>query len=139
MPPTSCGRPCRFIRTTAEVAAQKRDRPASEYLQALDEILEESERTSQVVDSLMLLARADSGREVVEWGPVDMAAIVHNALEQGEKLARNRGLKFSSKASQIPIEIRGDADALRRALLVLIDNAVKYTPEGGEVNVGLQS
>jgi heavy metal sensor kinase len=131
--------PVSLIRTTAEVAVQRRDRSAAEYLQALDEILEESERTSQVVDSLMLLARADSGREVVEWGPVDMAAIVHNALEQGEKLARNRGLKFSSKVSQLPIEVQGDADALRRALLVLIDNAVKYTPEGGKINIGLES
>ena len=52
--------PVSLIRTTAEVAIQNRDRPAEEYFQALEEILEESERTSQVVDSLMLLARADS-------------------------------------------------------------------------------
>jgi heavy metal sensor kinase len=131
--------PVSLIRTTAEVAVQRRDRPATEYLHALDEILEESERTSQVVDSLMLLARADSGREVVEWAPADMASIIHSAIDQGEKLARNRGLKFSSKLSQSPIEIEADADALRRALLVLIDNAVKYTPAGGEVNVGLEA
>src|SRR5260370_5173910 len=50
--------PVSLIRTTAEVAVQKRDRSAQEYLQALDEILEGSERTSHVVHSLMLLARA---------------------------------------------------------------------------------
>ena len=53
--------PVSLIRTTAEVATLNRDRAAREYLEALDDILEESERTSQVVDSLMLLARADSG------------------------------------------------------------------------------
>ncbi|HKE23449.1 MAG TPA: ATP-binding protein [Bryobacteraceae bacterium] len=131
--------PVSLIRTTAEVAVQRRDRPAAEYLQALDEILEESERTSQVVDNLMLLARADSGREVVEWAPADMESIVRSAIEQGEKLARNRALKFSSRLLQSPIEIQADADALRRALLILIDNAVKYTPEGGEVNIGLEA
>jgi signal transduction histidine kinase len=120
------------------VAAQRRDRPAAEYLQALDEILEESERTSQVVDSLMLLARADSGREVVEWSSADMVSIVRSAVEQGEKLARNRGLSFSVQLPQAPVEIQADTDALRRALLILIDNAVKYTPAGGAVKVGLE-
>jgi heavy metal sensor kinase len=131
--------PVSLIRTTAEVAVQRRDRPAAEYLQALDEVLEESERTSQVVDSLMLLARADSGREVVDWAPADMESIVHGAAEQGEKLARNRGVKFSSRLTQTPLELQADAEALRRALLILIDNAVKYTPAGGEVNVELDA
>src|SRR5215468_11057242 len=80
--------PVSLIRTTAEVATLKRDRPAQEYLEALDEILEESERTSQVVDSLMLLARTDSGKEPLELVPVDACAIVHSAAEQGERLAR---------------------------------------------------
>jgi len=125
--------PIALIRTTAEVAAQKRDRPAGEYLQALDEILEETERTSQVVDSLMLLARADSGKGIVETVLVDFSAIVRSAADQGEKLIRSRGLTFSSQAPEGPVWIEADADALRRALLILIDNAAKYTPAGGSV------
>src|SRR5690348_15532328 len=87
--------PVSLIRTTAEVAVQKRDRPAAEYLEALQEILEEAERTSQVVDSMMLLARADSGKEVVETSAADFCAVVREAAEQGEKLARSHGVKFS--------------------------------------------
>jgi heavy metal sensor kinase len=131
--------PVSLIRTTAEVAVQKRDRPAGEYLQALDEILEEAERTSQVVDSLMLLARADSGKEAVEFSEVDMGAIVRGAAEQGEKLARIRGLKFFAHLGGDPIWIQADADALRRALLILIDNAAKYTPPDGSVTVDFES
>jgi heavy metal sensor kinase len=131
--------PVALIRTTAEVAVQKRDRSAAEYLQALDEILEESERTSQVVDSLMLLARADSGKEAVELSTADMCAIVRGASEQGEKLSRMHGLQFSTSVPQEPISIKADADALRRALLILIDNAAKYTPPGGRVEVSLES
>lgn len=131
--------PVSLIRTTAEVAVQKRDRPAGEYVQALDEILEESERTSQVVESLMLLARADSGNETVECASADMCAIVREAIEQGEKLVRNRGLTFSTKVPDGPIEIQADHDALRRALLILIDNAAKYTPAGGSVMVDLET
>ena len=131
--------PVSLMRTTAEVAVQKRDRPAGEYLQALDEILEEAERTSQVVDSLMLLARADSGKEAVEFSAADMGPIVRSAAEQGEKLARIRGLTFSAHIPNEPIWIQADADALRRALLILIDNAAKYTPPGGSITVHFEA
>lgn len=130
--------PVSLIRTTAEVAVQKRDRPAGEYLEALEEVLEEAERTSQVVDSLMLLARADSGQEVVESGPADICEIVREAAAQGGKLAKSRGLLFWEDVPQGPCLIRGDADALRRAILILIDNATKYTAAGGSVSVCLQ-
>ena len=129
--------PVSLIRTTAEVAVLKRDRPAHEYLEALDDILEESERTSQVVDSLMLLARADSGKESLERVPADACAIVQSAAEQGERLARNQEIKFSLDLPPNPIPIQADPEALRRALLILMDNAAKYTTRGGSVKVGL--
>jgi signal transduction histidine kinase len=128
-----------LIRTTAEVAALKEDRPAREYLDALKDILEESERTSQVVDSLMLLARTDSGKEVLELTPVDARTVVRSAAEQGERLARNHCVEFNLDLPESPVQIQADADALRRALLILMDNAAKYTPRGGSVRVGLRS
>jgi heavy metal sensor kinase len=126
--------PIALIRTTAEVAVQ-RDRTASEYREALDDILHESERTSQVVDSLMLLARADSGKETLDLETVDASLIAKGAAEQGEKLARNKRLLFKLQTSTAAVDIHGDADALRRVFLILIDNAVKYTPIGGTVSV----
>lgn len=129
--------PVSLIRTTAEVTLQ-RGRTASEYRAALQEILEESERTSQVVDSLMLLARTDSGKEALDLVPVDARDVVKGAIEQGEKLARTQSLTFVAELHEGPLPIRADADALRRAILILIDNAVKYTPEGGRVTTGLQ-
>lgn len=131
--------PVSLIRTTAEVAVQRHDRAAAEYFQALREILEESERTSQVVDSLMLLARADSGAEMLERSPVDARAIVRDAADQGEKLARNHGLAFNLNLPDRLVPIQADGNALRRALLILIDNAVKYTPRGGAVTVKLEA
>ena len=127
--------PVALIRTTAEVAVQNRDRPAHEYLQALDEILEESVRTSQMVDSLMLLARADSGNDAMELHLVDMCEVVRNAAEQGEKLVHNRQSGFSTQISEGPVWVDADPDALRRALLILIDNAARYTLAGGLVSV----
>ena len=131
--------PVSLIRTTAEVALQRKDRSAAEYFEALREILEESERTSQVVDSLMLLARADSGKEALECAGADACAVVREAADQGEKLARNHGLEFAARLPNTPVPIRADSNALRRALLILIDNAVKYTPKGGSVKVNLET
>jgi heavy metal sensor kinase len=129
--------PVSLIRTTAEVAALKRDRPVNEYLEALDDILEEAERTSQVVDSLMLLARTDSGKEMLDCVPVDACTIVRGAAEQGERLAQNRGVGFSIDVPPSSIPIQADSEALRRALLILMDNAAKYTPRGGSIRVGV--
>jgi len=131
--------PVSLIRTTAEIAAMKRDRPAGEYLAALDEIQEEAERTSQVVDSLMLLARADSAKEILDLTTIDAVSVVRSAAEQGERLARARGVGFSLKLSTDAVPVYADPDALRRALLILMDNAAKYTPEGGSIEVGLGS
>jgi heavy metal sensor kinase len=130
--------PVSLIRTTAEVAIQRKDRTAEEYFEALKEILEESERTSQVVDSLMLLARADSGKETLECSSADACVIVRAAADQGEKLARNHGLQFAVTLPQGPIPIQADTSTLRRALLILIDNAVKYTRPGGSVKMNLK-
>jgi heavy metal sensor kinase len=129
--------PISLIRTTAEVAVQRTDRTANEYFEALQEILEESERTTQVVDSLMLMARADSGKETLERASVDACAVVRGAAEQGEKLARHHAIGFIASLPSGPVPIQADGDALRRALLILIDNAVKYTPKGGSVQVNL--
>ena len=126
--------PVSLIRTTAEVAIQ-RDRTADEYREALEDILHEAERTSQVVDSLMLLARADAGQQAFDMHEMDICEVVGDAVEQGEKLAGNKGLIFTFSTAQRPINVRADPDALRRVFLILIDNAIKYTPAGGEVRV----
>jgi DNA-binding response OmpR family regulator len=123
---------------TLEVALQ-RNRSAGEYREARDEILGESERTSQVVDRLMLLARADSGTESLGCISVDARVIVRGSAEQDEKLARKYGLDFTASLPGAPVPIQADADALRRALLILIDNAVKYTPENGSVTIKLEA
>jgi len=130
--------PVALIRTTAEVALQK-DRNAAEYREALEEILQESERTSQVVESLMLLARADASKDSLECVPVDACEVIHEAVEQGEKLARAHGLQFNASTPSDPITIKADAEALRRAFLIFLDNAVKYTPSGGTVGMQVKT
>jgi len=130
--------PVTLIRSTAEIDIM-RDRAASEYREALTDILGEAERMSQVIDSLMLLARTDSGTESMEPIAVDARTVVREAGEQGEKLARSRDVAFEAEMPEAAVPIRADSEALRRALLILLDNAVKYTPSGGFVRLKLTS
>ena len=126
--------PVSVIRTTAEIAV-RRERSAAEYRQALQEILAEAEQTSSVVEDLMLLARDDSGKAALNREPADLAAIMRGASDAGERLARTRGIEFSTHLSAGPLPINADSESLRRALLILMDNAVKYTAPGGWVKV----
>lgn len=128
--------PVALIRTTAEIAVM-RGRSPSEYRDALTDILGEAERMSQVIDSLLLLARTDSGTERIETIALDARTVVREAAEQGEKLAQNHKVVFEAEIPGTAVPIRADSDALRRALLILLDNAVKYTSNGGLVRLKL--
>src|SRR5437016_14457792 len=130
--------PTALIRTTAELSL-RRDRDKSEYREALGQILEEAERTGILIDNLMTLARMDSGAEAVGFTTVDIASILGAASMAGQPLALSKQILLDREIPNTPILVNGDAHALRRLFLILIDNAVKYTPTGGRVSIALQA
>jgi heavy metal sensor kinase len=129
--------PIALIRTTAEVALRK-SRANEEYRQALEDVHAESVRTTELIENLLMLARADAGKAAIERREIDLVPIVHEASQQGQKLAQAKSLAFRADIPDAEVHTLGDASALRRLLLIVIDNAVKYTPEG-EIRVRLSS
>ena len=128
--------PVAVMRTRAELTL-RRPRSAEEYRAALVLLHGELEKTSDLVEKLMLLARADHGAESLNLSIADLADIIRDACSQGRTLSEAKQISFSEQASGQPVWIRGDEHALRRLFLILLDNAVKYTPVGGSIQVSL--
>jgi two-component system, OmpR family, heavy metal sensor histidine kinase CusS len=126
--------PIALIRTRAEIALRK-PRTDEQYREALNEILSETERLSGLIENLMLLARTDIGTEGLKFSKIDLCEVAREAGAQGKTLAESRNVEWSQTFPESSLWIGGDADALRRLFLVLIDNAIKYTPEHGNVGI----
>jgi len=103
------------------------------------QILTEAERTSRLIDSLLLLARADAGTDGMHRELTDVSHSLRDALTQSRPLASAKKIDLSGDLGSEPVVVRGDDEALRRLFFILIDNAIKYTPEGGRVAVGLST
>jgi signal transduction histidine kinase len=129
--------PLTVIRGEAEVALRSARSP-EEYQAVLLSIQEETERMSRIIEQLLLLARADSGELILERHPVVLDDLVRDVAHRAKVLALDRGVRLRV-ASLEHMLIEGDEDRLRQLALNLIDNALKYTSEGGEAVVRLST
>jgi len=129
--------PVAVMRTRAELSLRKA-RSAEEYRDVIAEVLTELEKTAGLIEQLMFLARADSGAETLHFTNTNVAEVLREACHQGSALAEAKQIGFRERISGDPMWIQGDATSLRRLFLILIDNAVKYTPANGQVEVSLQ-
>lgn len=130
--------PIALIRTTAELTL-RRERSSGTYREALRQITAESERTARLIEDLLTLARADAGLPALPMARLELAPLIRDVCTQGRVLAEARQVELSADMPGQPIYIDGNDASLRRLFLVLLDNAVKYTPAGGSVMVSLNS
>ena len=126
--------PLTALRGTIEVALRT-ERAATEYRRVLASSLEEVEHLIRLAEDLLLLSRSSAG-PALRREPVDLEAVVMEALDVGVRLSRGTGV--SVRLGELaPLVTRGDVVALSRALMNLVENAVKYTPRGGRVELSL--
>jgi heavy metal sensor kinase len=130
--------PIALLRTRTEILL-RRPRSAEEYRAALEANLDELERTSTLLEELMLLARADAGAETLSFSDVDLTELVRSTTSVTQPLAEAKELTWCVALPPVSIHTHGDEAALRRLLVVLIDNAVKYTPRHGSVRIALEA
>ncbi len=128
--------PIALMRTRAELAL-RRPRSADENQATIAQLHCEIVRTSELVEKLMLLARADSGASLLRLEPVELLQLARDVMAQTSVLAEHKQLELEGKLASGALWVHGDAQYLRQLLVILIDNAVKYTPAPGKVTISL--
>ncbi len=128
--------PVAIIRLAAENALRK-PRSEIEYQEALRHIQRESQSMTQLIGDLLFLARGDVEMPL-ESEPVLLDELVASVCTDLEQLASMKRITLTQSLPETAVTVSGNSSALRRMLVVLIDNAIKYTPEGGRVSVDLK-
>jgi len=126
--------PVSLIRTEAEIALRK-SRTPEEYREALLHIQGEAETTTLMIEKLLTIARADTGREVLEMCSVDLRGAGSRAADMWRTVASSRSLGFLVSVTETELNVMGDKTALQQLLNILLDNAVKYTPPPGQISL----
>ncbi len=132
--------PLAVLRSGLEVTLQ-RPRGAEESRAALEQAMGEVERLCAIAEDLLALARLDA-EPAVERTPVDLSEIAAEASAMAQTLAEARHQEFAQEFAIDPhkrIVVQGSASDLRRVVLNLLDNAVKFTPERGKIEIGVST
>ncbi len=127
--------PMTLIYTAAQYSL-RRERSREELVDGMQKILRESQRTTALIDDLLLLARSDAGRESAALAALDAGPLLREAAEQARAMAAAKDIAVSLELEAgAVLPVRADEAQLRRLLLILVDNALKYTPAGGRVTM----
>jgi len=125
--------PLTLVRGNAEMLAMSPTaKLAKEDKEYLEGIVRESEHIERLVADLATLARMDEGRLQLQVEPLDLAALVQESGKDARLLAGQRPLDIDVRTDG-PLIVLGDAARLRQLLVALLDNAVRYTPDGGRI------
>jgi len=125
--------PITILRTRAEVALQQ-PRKAANYVSALRAVEAEARRLGGIVDSLLVLARADDGEQQIDTARIFLDDIAVDAAGAAQIVARQKNVEVTvDQFEEAPIQ--GDPTLVRQLIMIVLDNAVKFTDAGGQVHI----
>lgn len=124
--------PLSVIATHSELALS-RPRSNEDYRATIETCQRASMRMKSLIDSLLLLARFDSGATLIKREPVNLELVVRDAVEMLEPLAAERGIRVECQTA--PCQVMGDSDRLSQVVTNLMINAIRYNVENGTIRV----
>lgn len=128
--------PLTIMRGEIELALRSTKKP-EEYQLLLGSLHEEIMRLSRILDDLLMIAKTEIGERPVELQPVDLREIVEEIADEAEMFAAQSGITFTL-GDVVDAYIEADPLRIRRVLLNLIDNAVKYNKKNGTVTLSMR-
>lgn len=125
--------PMTRLRGAAEMAL--RSHPDAEtYKQALADCLEEAEQSLTTLNALMDVAEAEAGAMKLDLEEVDLSSLIHSVLGLYEHVAEDKGITLQGALPE-RLCLQADPKRIRQAVANLLDNAIKYTPQGGRIEI----
>lgn len=124
--------PLAIIRGEADVTLLQEREPA-QYRESLSIIQDEAKRLSRIVDDLLVLARADNEQNSLKMTEFYLNDLVEECYRAIQVLAKNKNITLTLATNVEDLTLYGDEDMVKRLILNLLDNAIKYTPQGGNI------
>jgi two-component system OmpR family sensor kinase len=128
--------PIAIIQGEADVALARRDRSASDYRESIEVMQRAARKLTRIVQNLFLLARGDAGRYPITLSRFYLGEVVGDCVRGMRSVADARGVTLSCAPSD-DIVMVADEELIHRLVLNIVDNAVKFTPAGGTVHIGV--
>jgi heavy metal sensor kinase len=118
-------------------ALLKEQKLSEDQTSQVESVLEEAERLTQIVEGLLLMSRLEAGESQMTKDPVDFAEIVRTTTEQMTPLADDKAVSMNLETGS-DVMVEGNEIRLKQVVVNLLDNAIKYTPEGGKITVKVE-
>lgn len=126
--------PISVIRASAEIALLNARPTVESHRQALLQICAEAEKNTRLLDGMLMLARVESGTQPLHFVRLPFGRSVSQAVEACRNLAEAKKIDLSFQDDCPDLQLWADAGHLKRLWIILLDNAIKYTPSGGRVS-----
>jgi len=127
--------PLTALRGEAEVTLRHGPKPEAVYRDTLERIVAQSSEMARLVDDLLFLARSETDTIRIDLQRTILNGLVADAVRDAEVLARARNITLRTQYPSEPVLVEADGRRLRQALMILLDNAIKYSPKGRSVLV----
>ncbi|MFN3835318.1 MAG: sensor histidine kinase [Glycocaulis sp.] len=115
--------------------------PARDDEEARDRFLvimrEQTDRMRRLIDDLLSLSRVEMNEHLPPTGQVDLRGLVPDVIDSLRPMAEARAITLSSRLPDGPVTVTGDRDQLHEVVENLVENAIKYSPEGGQVEISV--
>jgi signal transduction histidine kinase len=131
--------PLTVLRSATDLLDHYRDDRLAEHAELLDDVRAEIARMQRLTQDLLTLARSDNGELELMTAPVNIGTLVSEVVRRATVVADANGRQLVSAISNEDALVEIDPDRIQQVLLILLDNALKYTPAGGQVKVSLRT